>query len=54
VLIIFSTIVFDRLSKGMRGWLTSWPPWLFTNPMRYSETLCLHWSVILPLCFHLF
>ena len=27
---------------------------LFTNPMWCSDNVCLHWSVLLLLCFHIF
>jgi len=55
VLILFPTFVFQHLLKSTkRGWLTTWLPWSFTNRMWHSDTLCLPWSVILPLCFHLF
>jgi len=35
------------------GWLTRRPPRSFTNPIWHSAALCLHWSAIVPLCFHL-
>ena len=37
----------------IRGWLTRWPPRSFANPIWHSAPLCLHWSTIVPLCFHL-
>jgi len=50
----FLTLVFEHFSKSdKQGWLTRWSPWSFTKPTWYSDTICLHWSVILPLCFHL-
>ena len=55
VLIWSPTIVFQHFSKrDKQGWLTRWPPWSFTNPIWHSTTLCLHWSAIMTLCFHLF
>jgi len=54
-LIWFPTVVFQHFWKSdKRVWLTGWQPQSVTNPMRHSDTLCLHWSVILPLRFHLF
>ena len=42
------------LSKNdKRAWLTRWPPRSFANPIWHSVPLCLHWSTIVPLCFHL-
>jgi len=32
---------------------TRWPPRSFANPTWHSTPLCLHWSSIVPLCFHL-
>ena len=54
MLIWCPTVVSQHLSKhDKRGWLTRWPPRSFTNPRWHSAPLCLHWSTIVPLCFHL-
>ena len=48
------TVVSQHLSKSdKRGWLTRWPPRSFTNPIWHSARLCLRWSAVVPLCFHL-
>jgi len=48
------TVVSQHLSKSdKRGWLIRWPPRSLANPIWHSGPLCLHWSVIVPLCFHL-
>jgi len=48
------TVVSQHLSKSDKpGWLTSsWPPRSFAYPIWHSARLCLHWSAIVPLCFH--
>jgi len=54
MLIWCPTVVSQHLSKNdKRGWLTRWPPQSFANPIWHSAPLCLHWSTIVPLCFHL-
>ena len=54
MLIWCPTVVSQHLSKNdKRGWLTRWPPQSFANPIWHSGPLCLHWSAIVPLCFHL-
>jgi len=54
MLILCPTVVSQHLSKSdKRGWLTRWPPRSFANPIWHSDPLCLHWSAIVPLCFHL-
>jgi len=46
---------FLTLAKNFkRGWFNRWPPWSFNNPIWNSDNLCLHWSVLLLLCFGLF
>ena len=51
---LMSNCCFSHLSKNdKRGWLTRWPPRSFANPIWHSAPLCLHWSTIVPLCFHL-
>ena len=53
-LIWWPTVVSHHLSKNdKRGWLTRWPPRFFANPIWHSASLYLHWSAIVPLCFHL-
>jgi len=48
------TVVSQHLSKSdKQGWLTRWPPQSFANPIWHSAPLCLHWSAIVSLCFHL-
>jgi len=48
------TVVSQHLSKSnKRGWLTRWPPRFFAKPIWHSTRVCLHWSAIVPLCFHL-
>jgi len=55
VVILFPTGVFYHLSISFkRGCLTRRPPWPFTNPIWHNDNLCLHWPVLLLLCFHLF
>jgi len=44
---------FEFTKSDQRGWLTSWPPRSFANPIWHGAPLCLHWSTIVPLCFHL-
>jgi len=47
------TVVSQHLSKSdKRGWLIWWPPRSFANPIWRSARLCLHWSAVVPLCFH--
>jgi len=54
MLIWCPTVVSQHLSKcDKRGWLTRWPPWSFANPIWHNAPLCLHWSAIVPLWFHL-
>ena len=54
MLIWCPTVVSQHLSKNdKRGWLTRWPPRSFANPIWHSAPLCLHWSTMVPLCFHL-
>jgi len=49
-----ATVVSQHLSKSYEGgWLTRWPPRSFANPIWHSARLCLHWTAIVPLCFHL-
>jgi len=40
-------------TKKVDNHWTRWPPRSFANPMWHSAPLCLHWSTIVPLCFHL-
>jgi len=48
------TVVSQHLSKSdKQGWLTKWPPRSLANPVWHGARLCLHWSAIVPLCFHL-
>jgi len=55
MLISSPTVVSQHLSKNDKwGWLTRWPPRSSANPIIWhSAPLCLHWSSIVPLCFHL-
>jgi len=53
-LIWFPTALFQHFSKsGKQGWLTRWLLWSLTNPIWHSTLLCLHWSAITLLHFHL-
>jgi len=54
MLISSPTVFSQHLSKSdKRGWLTRRPSRSFANPMWHSAPLCLRWSAIVPLCFHL-
>jgi len=54
MLIWCPTVVSQHLSKNdKRDWLTRWPLRSFANPIWHSPPLCLHWSTMVPLCFHL-
>jgi len=52
-----SSVVFQHFSKTEKQGWTRWPSWFLTNPVWHSARpapLCLHWSTIAPLHFHLF